>query len=545
MSPYIMAYDIGSTGCKSCLYRFENTLELVDTALSTYELFRTGRGGVEQQPEHWWHAMIQGSAEIRSRHPKEVEQIAGISFCAQMQGLVLVNNKLEVLRPAMSYMDQRAEAELKTGLSHGLCIEGMNARKLIQALSINGAIAASVKDPVWKYHWVRNHEPELFAHVYKWLDVKDYLIARATGICTMTEDSAFATFLSGEQAIKHRQTGTARLYWDDRLLSMYKVDKKHLPDIISSTDIAGKLSVKAAEELGLQAGLPVVAGGGDVSMISVGSGATEEGDTHVYTGTSGWVSCVVRQRHTDIASRIASIIGAQPDSYNYFAEQETAGKCLEWVRDHLAKDEINLYLDKHSVVDDPESGYRSMYDFLIESIEQIPPASNGVIFTPWLHGNRSPFEDSNARGIFFNLGLDTGKRAMIRAVVEGIIFHQKWLLESIEHRFIVNEPLRFVGGGALSPSMTQIMADILGKPVLSVEHPQNCGAAGAAFCAAIALGKLSDFRQVKQCIPTSRTSLPDSTHQNSYTQQFKVFKELYTRNKKLFHLLNATADSKR
>ncbi len=532
MRQFVLAYDIGSTGCKTCLYEVGEKLRLAASALSGYELSHTPNGGVEQDPDDWWRAMRCTTQDIARSFPEELSAISGISFCAQMQGLVLVDSFLRPLRPAMSYLDQRADREWKDGIGRGIKIEGLNARKLLAGLFINGAAAASIKDPVWKYHWVRNNEPEIFARIHKWLDVKDYLIARATGACTMTRDSAFATFLTGER--------NGKLEWNRHLLSLYGVHIEHLPDIISSTATAGFLTADAAAELGLAEGIPVFGGGGDVSMIAVGSGATKEGDCHIYTGTSGWVSCAVRKRKTDVAARIASIIGAQEDRYNFFAEQETAGKCLEWVRDHLARDEIDLYLNKQSVVDSPESCFKSMYDFLIHSIGELPPGSNGVIFTPWLHGNRSPFEDSTARGIFFNLSLETGKRAMIRAVVEGIIFHQRWLLESILKNFDVNTPLRFAGGGALSPAMTQILCDIFGYPVVSVEDPQNCGAAGAAFCAAIGLGWIPGFDAVKNFVSHSVELTPDPAHKKVYDRQFAVFKKLYDRNRKLFTTLNSS-----
>lgn len=543
MSGFIIAYDIGSTGCKTCLYRFDAagssgssradrsfSLTLAGSALAGYELRRTDSGGVEQNPDDWWEAMRATTGEALAEAGASPADVKGISFCAQMQGLVLVDRDLKPVRPAMSYLDQRAEGELREVLGKGIKIEGMNAFKLIQSLSVNGAIAASAKDPVWKYRWVRRFEREAFSRVYKWLDVKDYLTARACGVCTMTKDSAFATFLTEEKK--------GILRWSPSMLRMYGVDPAHLPPIIGATDRAGVLAAESARELGLEPGTPVFGGGGDASLTGVGAGAVEPNDCYVYTGTSGWVSCVVDKRVTDVSTRAASIVGAIGGFYNYFAEQETAGKCLEWVRDHLAKDEIDLYLDKQSVVDGPESRYRSMYDFLLESIAQVPPGSGGVIFAPWLHGNRCPFEDPAARGIFFNIGLDTGKRALIRSVVEGIMLHQRWLLDSVKKKFPVSGPLRFAGGGALSPAMAQILADVLGHPVETVEHPQNCGASGAAWCAAVGLGWLAGFGEVKKSVRVTGRYEPNPAAAAVYGRHYDVFKKLYARNRALFADLN-------
>ena len=212
---------------------------------------------------------------------------------------------------------------------------------------------------------------------------------------------------------------------------MYGVNIEHLPRIIKSTDKVGGITKEAAAQIGLKEGT-LYLGEEDASLIGVGAGATELGDTHVYLGTSGWVSTVVDRSMVDTSARIAAIVGAQSGKYNYFTELETAGKCLEWVKDHLALDEINIYLEKIDVVQSKESVYTSLYDYMSEVIDSIPAGSGGVIFTPWLHGNRCPFEDPNARGIFFNISLETGKTELIRAVVEGVCFHIRWFLENQE-----------------------------------------------------------------------------------------------------------------
>ena len=147
---------------------------------------------------------------------------------------------------------------------------------------------------------------------------------------------------------------------------------------------------------------------------------------------------------------IAATVGALDGLYNYFAEMETAGKSLEWVKDHLAKDEIGVYLDKEDISGSKETVYTSLYDYLSEVIDSCPPGAGGVIFTPWLHGNRCPFEDHNSRGMFFNISLDTGKTELLRAVTEGVCYHLRWMLECEDKKVKTSQRIRFVGGGALS-----------------------------------------------------------------------------------------------
>jgi xylulokinase len=294
-----------------------------------------------------------------------------------------------------------------------------------------------------------------------------------------------------------------------------------------------------AAELGHTPGIPIFGGGGDASMISVGAGATKTGDAYVYTGTSGWVSLIVEKPKVDMFRRIAAITGAQDDRYIFFAEQETAGKCLEWVRDHLALDEIDLYLGNPKVIGNPDSEFENLYAFLIETVRMVPAGAGGVIFTPWLHGNRAPFDDPEARGIFFNLSLSTGKRAMIRAVVEGIIYHQKWLLESIERSFPVEGPLGFVGGGALSPFLAQLLADILEKPINRMADPRHAGAAGAAITMGVGLGLISDFTMASKYLDAADVFIPDLRDRDTYRKNYRVFQKLYGANKKNFMMINA------
>jgi xylulokinase len=527
----VITYDVGTSGLKTCLFSIGKEVKLLASEMEGYDLFILEGGGAEQDPLQLWAAMGSTTQRLLAKTATTPTEIAGISFCSQMQGLVLVDRQGNPLRRMMSYMDQRACDEIKEVMGQGLKISGINIFKLLRSIRETGAVSASIKDPVWKYRWVKNNEPELFKKVYKWLDVKEFLICKCTGNFVMTEDSAFATLL---YSIREDRKG-----WSKAVCRMLDVNMDHLPSIIKSTDKAGLLTAETASTLGLAAGTPVYGGGGDASLIGVGAGAVSVGDTHIYAGTSGWVSTVVAKSMLDVGSMIASIVGAQPGSYNYFAELETAGKCLEWVKDHLALDEIGVYLDGVLVHESKETIYASLYDYLSTVIDNVPPGCGGVIFTPWLHGNRCPFEDSTARGMFFNLGLDTGKSELIRAVIEGVCFHFRWMIESQEKRIKTSETIRFVGGGALSAVTCQILADVLQRAIESVEEPQNVGAIGAAIVVAIGLGLIGSFEEAKQLIPAKQMFYPNPENKGVYDRHFSVFMNLYRNNKKAFALLNS------
>ena len=528
MKKYVIAYDIGTTGVKTCLFEIENEVHLVADAMKGYQLYILPDGGAEQDPDEWWEAMCDTTKQLFSKCEVTPDQIEGISFCSQMQGLILVDRKGKAIRRAFSYMDQRAREQIKKGMAYGPQIAGANIFKLIPSLIITGAVSVSVKDPVWKYNWVKDNEPENFKKVYKWLDVKDYLICRMTGKFTMTSDSAFGTLLYD---LRNK-------CWSPKICKLLGVDTKHLADIIRATTKVGGLTKQAAEELGLVEGTAVFGGGGDASLIGVGAGCVKLGDTHIYQGTSGWVSTIVDKSIVDTTAMIAAIVGAQKDQYNYFAELETAGKCLEWVKDHLALDEIGIYLEKKDVSQTKETIYISLYDYLSKVISETPAGSGGVIFTPWLHGNRCPFEDPNARGMFFNISLETGKTELIRSVVEGVCFHLRWFLETQDKKVKTSNPVRFVGGGALSDVTSQILADITGKTIETVESPQNVGSVGAAVVMAVGLGLIDDVSDAKSLIPVKKTFKPSEENREVYEKNYAVFKTLYSSNKKAFKALN-------
>lgn len=531
---YVIAYDIGTTGMKTCLFSIGEKVELIEGAYRDYDLYILENGGAEQDADQWWEAMCMTTKQLVRKSGISPDNIDGISFCSQMQGLVLTDKEGNALRRPMSYMDQRAVKEMEETQAHGIRIAGVNILKLLRSLVATHAASTSVKDPIWKYKWVQKNEPEVYNKIYKWLDVKEYLIARCCARFVMTRDSAYATFLY--------DTRRGREGWNRKLCKMYGVNPDHLPEIIDSVDIAGRLTDEAAEALGLAAGINVYGGGGDASLIGIGAGCTKTHQTHIYSGTSGWVSTVIDKQCVDISNMIAGIVGAREGKYNYFAEMETAGKCFQWVKEHLALDEIGVYLEKTDVTESREHVYESLYDYLSDTVSKVPAGAGGVIFTPWLHGNRCPFEDPAAAGMFFNIRIETGKTEMIRAVLEGICYHLRWMLECEDKKVKTSDSIRFVGGGALSGVTCQMLADITGRTVETVEDSKDVGSVGAAILAALGSGVIKSFDDVGDYITVKEKYIPDIGNRNVYERNYTVFKRLYNSNKKSYGILNSVKE---
>ena len=529
---YIIVYDFGTSSVKTCLFDIDSEIHLVASSVGEYGLYISDNGGAEQDTEEWWNAICSTTGDLFKHSEVKPENIEGMAFCSQMQGSVFVDENGNALRRPMSYLDQKGFKEYKECMGTGIIkVSGCSLYKLVRNLIVNYAGSTSAKDPVWKYKWVENNEPEIFNKIYKWLDINDYLVARCTGRIIRTQDSAFATFLY--------DTRKGKEGWNKGLLKMYKVNPKHMPDIIECTDLAGGLTKKAADELGLKEGTPVFAGGGDTTFVNIGAGCTNPGDTHIYIGTSGWVSTYLNYQTVDINSMITGVLSAKKGYYNYYAELETAGKCFDWVANHLALDEVGIYLNQKKITDDLESKYTSLYDYLSEEVGKVPPGANGVIFTPWLHGNRCPFEDSNAGGMFFNIRVGNGKRDMIRAVLEGICYHLRWLLESEEAKVKTSDPVRFVGGGALSQVTCQMLADITGRTIETVNNTQEVGAVGTALVVAAGIKGTDVLELSRRLIKVNHSYFPNPQNKDVYEQNYKVFKKLYKSNAANFREINS------
>ena len=529
---YIIIYDFGTSSVKTCLFEISSEIRLIAGASAGYSLYISDDGGSEQDTEEWWAAICSTTRELFSKTDLKPEEIEGMAFCSQMQGAVFVDEEGNALRRPMNYLDQKGFKEYKDCMGRGIIkVSGCSLYKLVRNLIVNYAGSTSAKDPVWKYKWVENNEPEVFKKIYKWLDIGDYLTSRCTGRIARTVDTAFATFLY--------DTRKGKEGWNKGLLKMYKVNPDHMPELIDCTDQAGTLTAKAAQEIGLVEGIPVFGGGGDTTFVNIGAGCTSPGDTHIYVGTSGWVSTFMDRQTVDIDAMITGVLSAKHGYFNYYAELETAGKCYEWTLNHLALDEIGVYLNNAKVTDDYESKFTSLYDYVSSQVEKVPPGANGVIFTPWLHGNRCPFEDSNAGGMFFNIRIENGKRDMIRAVLEGICFHLRWLLESVQKKVKTSDTIRFVGGGALSPVISQMLADITGRRIETISNAQEAGAIGTALVVAAGIKGEDVLELACRLVKANRVYVPDTKNKEVYERNYSVFKSLYKSNAANFKKLNS------
>ena len=517
-----LSFDVGTSGVKACLVSIEydklhpemSELKILASENARYPLYIGENGVMEQDAEEIYDAIAQTSREIVVKTGVDPKDISAICFCGCLIGSVPVDKNGKPLCRAFSFLDSRGKAILEEESKKPLTFKGIPINKMLRGLKTALLVPASSKDFIWRIKWLERYAPELQSKLFKWLNYKEYFVFRATGRFVMTEDTAFSTGLFDSR--------NGRKCFDRKLCNMYGIDPDVFPELVQSADIVGKLTDPAANELGLCPGIPVVAGGNDTSIVSVGAGTVNPGDVNVYTGTCGWVSTVTQKRKVDVSCYMATITGVQTDSRNMYGQMETAGKALSWAR---------------KIIYDDETGN----DIMSEEVENVLPGSEGVFFTPWLAGSRAPFSDDEIGAMFYNMHADTTKAVLARAAMEGVCFQLRWLYEC-QMRSLKTEStnIRLCGGAGGTPVFCQILSDIFGKVIEVPAFPSDCGVVGLSCLSAIATGVLGSFDDIRNVVRADKIYTPNEDTHKRYDRLFAIYKEIYNANKKILHDLNET-----
>jgi xylulokinase len=518
---YILAIDLGTSGPKVALVSVRG--EVVASATAETPLLLRPGGGAEQRPDDWWAAVVQATRQVLAERAVPVEAVAAVSCTSQYSTTVAVAKDGRPLMNAISWMDTRGARHVREVTGGLLKVQGYGLAKLLTWIRLTGGIPTrSGKDSIAHILYIKRELPEVYRATYQFLEPKDYLNLRLTGRYAATYDSINLHWLTDNRDI-------TRIAYHDRLLAWTGVDRAKLPELCHATDILGPLIPEAAAELELPAGIPVVGGTTDSQSAAIGSGAVKDYEAHLYVGTSSWLSCYVPFKKTDLFHNMASLPSAIPGRYYVANEQECAGVCLTFLRDNLV-----YPADELAPGAAPADAYRT-FDRVAR---QVPAGSNGVIFTPWLYGERTPVDDHAVRGGFFNLSLQTQRAQLVRAVFEGVAYNSRWLLGCVERfcgrRF---DWLNLIGGGAQADVWCQIFADVLDRTVRQVKDPRQANTRGAGLVGAVALGGVT-FAEVGQAVDIARTYQPNPAHRRVYDDLFREFRNLYHNNRRTYARLN-------
>jgi xylulokinase len=520
---FVLAVDLGTGGPKAAVISAEG--RIVAHAFETVPIALGADGAAEQSPLDWWGAIVRAARRALADSGVSPENIVGVGCTAQWSGTVAVDPEGAAIGPSIIWLDSRGAAAVRRAVRGALNVQGYSATKAAKWVRRTGGIPSlSGKDPVGHIHFLREERPEVYTAAAVFLEPVDYLTLRLTGLARASHDSITLHWVTDNRNI-------AAIAYDDSLFELAGLERRTLPELVPTGSVVGGVTPAAATELGLLAGTPVVAGTGDLHSAAVGSGAVEDFAGHLYIGTSSWISCHVPFKKTDALTNIASIPSGLPGRYLVADEHETGGACLTWLRDSLLYPADALTPGSVPPAD--------TFARLNEMAAGVAPGAGGVLFTPWLNGERSPVDDHTIRGGFHNISLSTTRGDMVRAVFEGVALNSAWLLGAVEKYTKRPFPsLAFVGGGANSDLWSQIHADAMGRQVRQIADPVLANVRGAGLLTHLALGHIR-LADIPAMVEVKRVYTPDKDAGAVYAPLLKEFVNLYEKTKGIHRRLNA------
>jgi xylulokinase len=505
---YCLAVDLGTGGPKVGFVSLSGRL-----AWSTHRQVKTEflpRGGAEQDAAVWWDVIRDAVREGLAAGAVDAQRIVAVSCTGQWASTVPVDANGEPVGPCIMWMDTRGGHHVRKRI--GGPVVGYAPRAILTFIrKTGGAPSTTGADPIGHMLHLRIDRPDIHQAARWYLEPVDYLSMRFTGVAAASHASMTAAWLTDNRHLD-------RMAYDDALVKRAGLDPDKLPPLVPTGSVVGAVHSSVAKELGLPDGVQVVTGTPDLHTGACGAGAVTDHQTHMAISTTSWISCPVADKKTDAIRQIATVPGLSPDRYLVADNHDTSGLAFEWLRDNVVTG-----LD---------------FTALTVLASQAAPGSGGVIFTPWLQGERSPIDDRNARGGFHNLSIGTTRDDIVRAVLEGVAYNDRWLHEAVE-RFTGRrlDPVRIVGGGAQSDLWCQIHADVMDRTIERIAQPYFAQLKGAAIFAGLALGAVAP-EEVRALVDVDRTFTPDPATRAVYDELYAEFPGLYKGQKDMFKRLN-------
>lgn len=493
---YLLGIDIGTSGTKTVL--FNETGNTVTSAAHEYPLYQPQVGWAEQDPHDWWNAVCITVNEVINKSGIKSDDIKGIGLSGQMHGAVLLDNNNNVLRKAIIWCDQRSSKECEQITS---IIGKDNLIKITANPALEGFTASKVL-------WIKNNEPWIYEKINKILLPKDYIRFMLTG--------EFASEVSDASGMQYLDVPNRK--WSSEVLAKLGVEMKWLGKLYESQEITGNITPKSAEVTGLKAGTPVVGGAGDQAAGAVGNGIVSKGVISSTIGTSGVVFAFSDKVTIDPKGRVHTFCHAVPDMWHIMGVTQGAGLSLKWFRENFCMEEKRtaelMQIDPYVLMD--------------MEAEKIAAGCDGVIYLPYLMGERTPHLDANARGVFFGLSAKHWKSHMLRSVLEGVVYSLRDCLEIIKGMGIDINEIRASGGGSKSKLWRQMQADIFGHDIHTVNSSEG-SALGVALLAGVGAGLYNSVPEA--CVATIK--LKDKLTANmqlhtEYDKYYSIYKNLYT-----------------
>ncbi|HEB30756.1 MAG TPA: xylulokinase [Spirochaetes bacterium] len=493
---YLMGIDVGTTGVKTILITAEG--KLVAEANNSYTVQSPRTNWFEQDPVDWWNGTVLSIKQMLKESGIDRSQISSIGLSGMYHGSVLLGKDHKVLRPCILWNDQRTEKQ------SDYIIGKAGSEKLMEIAATPGGAYFTA----CKLLWVRDNEPEIYEKLYKLMLPKDYVRFRLTGeFATDVSDASGTLFLN----IKQRK-------WSKEMTALLDVDPSILPDVYESQEISGTVSKIAAEATGLRPGIPVAGGAGDQACAALGIGVVEEGIVSYSIGTSGVIYATSGEVRKDPDGRTNTFCHSVPGQWCQLSCINAAAGSFQWFADNFA-DLERLESEKKGI---------SVYEILEEKASSVPAGSDKLFFLPYLAGERHPHTDANARGVFFGYHMGHTKAHAVRAVLEGVAYSFRDCLDVIKGLGTDIREIRATGGGAQSRLWLNIMANVSGEPIVTMEAEQGGAAFGAAILGSIGAKFFDNLKEACTKLVKTRAPLePDKKEKSLYDNYFRFFRSLY------------------
>ncbi len=492
MGTYILAHDLGTTNHKCTV--FSQKGEVLATAQRKYPTIYRSGGIAEQDPNDWWSNVIHTTNEVLQI--VKARDIAVISFTAHMNGCLPIDHRGEPLSHSFIHADTRS-SEYEDEVFHRISENNL--------YELTGNRIDS-RYTLLKMYWLKKKATDIYQKAAYFLQAKDYLAFKMTGKLGLTDYSDAS--LTGALNLEKKE-------WEKSVFDELNLEINKMPALVLSSEVIGSVTQQAAQDTGLMEGTPVVIGGGDGACATTGAGAVFKGDTYINLGTTAWVSKVVEKPFIDPEKRVFTICDINPRYYNVLGTMQTAGAAYEW-----AVNQFSSMVDWENLEVKPE------YDHFERHVKKATPGARGVIFHPYLLGERSPIWNDKIRGSFFGISLEHNRIDLVRAVIEGIAYSLASISDVFNDLHSIKQ-FRLIGGLAKSETLIGTLSDVLQAPIQVNENNSEATSMGAAIAGGVGVQIFDDYEDAARLIQNGTRYQPNEQNKEIYRKQLKHFNELY------------------
>ena len=493
MQSVFLAFDINSSGLRASL--IDEDLNVLRNVSTTYPTHRLPDGGAEQDAADWWMSAVRAMLMLRELVPEYVKRVDAIGVCGHMMGCLPMDKNGQALSPAMIHADLRA-------MPYFTQLRERFGRDYFYDLTGN---VLSPRATLCKAIWLKNERPEVYEKTYKILQAKDYLVYRMTDEldCTDMSDASHGMLMD-----------ISRRDYNAEMFKNVGLDVTKFPQIHTACELAGTLSDQAAGALGLRSGIPVSVGGGDGACASIGAGVAKNGDYYLSLGTTAWIAGQTAEPFFDPQHRIFHICTLDGKGCNVFGTMQAAGKSVAWAQELFDVSSLRTF---------------------DSSAASVAPGSGGMLYLPYLDGERSPVFDAQAQGVFFGMNSTMKREHFLRAVLEGVGCGLSQILDVMREQEEIRD-LRIIGGGARSKLWKQIIADICNVNLHDIStFSDSATSLGAAAAAGVGIGVFRDLSEAAANICLSGVTVPDAQTKEIYALTKKRYAMLYPALAETFH----------